>query len=60
MTNGGFWANSQAPITSLVEIPVADVAVRVDSAEPTYDKAVQRNRTINEWIERRIRPLDSA
>ena len=45
------------PISSPVDILLADVAIRIQLSRTDYDKAVNRYRTINEWIEREDSPL---
>lgn len=46
-----------APLTSPVDMLLADVAIRIQLSRTDYDKAVQRYRTINDWIERAGSPL---
>ncbi len=47
----------EPPLTSPVDILLADVAIRIQLSRTDYDKAVQRYGTINEWIERPDSPV---
>ena len=45
------------PISSPVDILLADVAIRIQLSQTDYDRATQRSQTINAWIERDGSPL---
>ena len=45
------------PISSPVDVLLADVAIRIQLSHTDYERATQRYRTINEWIERDGSPL---
>ena len=47
----------RSPLTSPVDILLADVAIGIQLSRTDYDKAVQRYGTINEWIERADSPV---
>ena len=45
------------PLSSPVDILLADVAIRIQLSQTDYDRATQRYQTINAWIEREGSPL---
>ena len=45
------------PLTDPADALLADVAIRVQLSRTNYDRAVDRYRTINDWIERNGSPL---
>ena len=53
----GTFIPPRPPLTTPVDILLADVAIRIQLSRTDYDKAVQRYGTINEWIERPDSPL---
>ena len=47
----------QTPLSSPVDILLADVAIRIQLSQTDYDKAITRYQAINRWIEREGSPL---
>lgn len=48
---------TSSPLANIVDILLADIAIRVQLSRTDYNKAVSRYRTINQWIEREGSPL---